>query len=284
MTAVMLALVKSPRWTLDRTAPLVLAVALSISVLAACRQESPTSRTGVAVREVSVAAAADLKFVLDEISREFGKQNKDIRANVTFGSSGNFYSQLQNQAPFDLFLSADMEYPRKLAQQGLSLSGTEFSYAVGRLAVWVPASSPMDVRKLEINSLKNPSVRHISIANPQHAPYGRAAEAAMRSLGVYDAVKDKLVFGENVAQALQFVQTGNAEIGIVALSLAISPEVRDQGRNWEVPLDSYPRMEQGGVILKWAKDAEAARTFRAFLTSPEGRSIFKRYGFALPGE
>lgn len=284
MTAVILASLKSPRWTLYRRGRLVLAVALSFFVLAACRSESPTPRTGVAAREVSIAAAADLKFVLDEISREFGKQNKDIRAHVTFGSSGNFYSQLQNQAPFDLFLSADMEYPRKLAQQGLSLSGTEFSYAVGRLAVWVPASSPIDVQKLEINSLRNPSVRHIAIANPQHAPYGRAAEAAMRSLGVYDAVKDKLVFGENVVQTLQFVQTGSAEIGIVALSLAISPEVRDQGRYWEVPLDSYPRMEQGGVILKWAKDAEAARTFRAFLTSAEGRSIFKRYGFTLPAE
>jgi molybdate transport system substrate-binding protein len=106
----------------------------------------------------------------------------------------------------------------------------------------------------------------------------------MRSLGVYDAVKGKLVFGENVAQTLQFVQTGNAEIGIVALSLAISPEVRNQGRYWEVPLDSYPRMEQGGVVLRWAKDPDAARTFRAFLTSAEGRSIFKKYGFTLPGE
>ena len=106
----------------------------------------------------------------------------------------------------------------------------------------------------------------------------------MRSLGVYDAVKLKLVFGENVAQALQFVQSGNAEIGIVALSLAISPAVREQGRFWEIPLDSYPRLEQGGVILKWAKDADAARMFRAFLTNPEGRSIFRKYGFMLTGE
>jgi len=283
MTAVILTSSKSPRWIPNLKGHLVLAVAVSFASFAACRSENQTPRT-VPVREVSVAAAADLKFVLDEISREFGKQNEDIRVNVSFGSSGNFYSQLQNQAPFDLFLSADMEYPRKLAQQGLSLSGKEFSYAVGRLAVWVPASSHIEVQKLEISSLKNPSVRHISIANPQHAPYGRAAEAAMRSLGVYEAVKGKLVFGENVSQALQFVQTGNAEIGIVALCLALSPELRDQGRYWEVPLDSYPRMEQGGVILKWAKDAEAARTFRAFLTGSAARSIFKRYGFTLPGE
>src|SRR4051794_38176076 len=224
-------------WTPRRTSRLILTVALALPVLAGCRSQSPASGTPAADREISVAAAADLKFALDGISREFGKQNKSIRVNVTSGSSGNFYAQLQNQAPFDLFLSADMEYPRKLAEQGLSLSGTQFSYAVGRLAVWVPAGSPIEVQKLGIKSLTNPGVHHIAIANPQHAPYGRAAEAAMRSLGVYDAVKDKLVFGENVAQTLQFAQTGNAEIGIVALALAISPEVRDQGRYWEVPLE-----------------------------------------------
>jgi molybdate transport system substrate-binding protein len=260
-----------------------LTVALTVAVLAGCGSKSPDSRAG-GDREISVAAAADLKFALDETAREFGQLNQGIRVNLTFGSSGNFYSQLQNQAPFDLFLSADMEYPQKLAQQGLSLPGAGFSYAVGRLAVWVPTGSPIAVQKLEINSLRNSAVHHIAIANPQHAPYGRAAEAAMRSLGVYDAVKGKLVFGENVAQTLQFVQSGNAEIGIVALSLAVSPEVRDHGRYWEVPRDSYPRMEQGGVILKWAKDADAARKFRAFLTSPEGGSIFRKYGFSLPGE
>ena len=253
---------------------------LLLAVLAGCRGV----RTGAAHREVSVAAAADLNFALDEISRDFGKRNPGIRVNVAYGSSGNFYSQLQNQAPFDLFLSADMEYPRKLVEQGLGLPGTEFAYAVGRLAVWAPAGSPIAVQRLGIHALQHPSVTHIAIANPRHAPYGRAAEAAMRSLGVYDAVRGKLVFGENVAQALQFVQSGNAEIGIVALSLAVSPSVREQGQFWEVPLDSYPRMEQGGVILKWAKDADAARLFAAFLTQPEGRSILKKHGFMLTGE
>jgi molybdate transport system substrate-binding protein len=254
------------------------------ALLAGCRAGGPASRTGAATREVSVAAAADLKYALDEISREFEKRNKGIRVNAAYGSSGNFYAQLQNQAPFDLFLSADMEYPRKLSEQGLGLSGTEFAYAVGRLAVWAPAGSPIDVRKLGVDALKHPSVAHIAIANPLHAPYGRAAEAAMRSLGVYNSVRPKLVFGENVAQALQFVQSGNAEIGIVALSLAISPAVRERGQYWEVPLESYPRMEQGGVILKWARDPEAARSFRAFLVNSEGRSILKKYGFTLPGE
>ena len=243
--------------------------------LAGCRTE-----IGPSVQEVSVAAAADLKFALDEISREFENQHKDVRIQITYGSSGNFYSQLANQAPFDVFLSADVEYPRKLSQQGFTLDDSDFTYAVGRIVVWVPARSPINVEKLRMNALQEPNVNHIAIANPQHAPYGRAAEAAMRSLSVYELVKQKLVFGENVAQTLQFVQSGNAAIGIVALSLALSPTVREQGRYWEVPLDSYPRSEQGGVILKWAKNVDAARVFRAFLTSPEGRSILKKYGFS----
>jgi molybdate transport system substrate-binding protein len=275
---------ESPRRNAVRKRPFLLPAGLIFAVLAGCRPESQTSQTSATHQEVSVAAAADLKFALDEISREFGKQTQGIRINVTYGSSGNFYSQLQNHAPFDLFLSADIEYPRKLSEQGLSLPGTEFTYAFGRLAIWVPADSPIDVRKLGITALMHPSAAHIALANPQHAPYGRAAEAALRSLGVYDSVKPKLVFGENVAQALQFVQSGSAEIGMVALSLAISPTVREQGRFWELPLDSYPRMEQGGVILKWAKDPEATRSFRAFLTKPEGRTIFRKYGFSLPGE
>jgi molybdate transport system substrate-binding protein len=235
-------------------------------------------------REVSIAAAADLKFALDEILGQFGKQYQDIHVNVSYGSSGNFYSQLINQAPFDLYLSADLEYPRKLANEGLTLPGSEFLYAVGRIAVWTPASSPIDVERLGMSSLNHATVTHIAIANPQHAPYGRAAEAAMRSLGVYDTAKPKLVFGDNVAQALQFVQSGNAQIGIVALSLALSPTIRPEGRFWEVPLEKYPRMEQGGVILKWAKDPDAARALRTFLTGADGRSVLKRYGFFLPEE
>jgi molybdate transport system substrate-binding protein len=203
---------------------------------------------------------------------------------VAYGSSGNFYSQLQNHAPFDMFLSADMEYPRKLAQQGLCQPGSEFAYGIGRIVVWAPADSPIEVEKLGVNALRHPSVTHIAIANPLHAPYGRAAEAALRSMGVYSSIQRKLVFGDNVAQTLQFVQSGNAEIGIVAMSLAVTPALRNLGRYWVVPLDKYPRLEQGGVILKGAKNAGAASQFKSFMTSPEGRAIFRQYGFYLPGE
>lgn len=253
--------------------------ALALVVSVACSTDPTAGR-----RRVSIAAAADLKFALDQVVADFAKLHPGIRVDVTYGSSGNFYAQLQNQAPFDLFLSADMEYPARLIREGLTLPGTEFTYAVGRLAVWVPADSAIDPRKLGIHALQDPAVIHIAIANPQHAPYGRAAEAAMRSLGVYESIRQKLIRGENVAQTLQFVQSGNAQIGIVALSLAISPSVRAQGRYWEVPLESYPRMEQGGVILKWTKEAGAARSFRAYLTGLEGRSTLKSFGFTLPGE
>ena len=153
-------------------------------ILSGCRSESITPQAAPPARDVSVAAASDLKFALDDIVQQFEKEDKGIRVNVAYGSSGNFYSQLANQAPFDMFLSADLEYPRKLSQQGLTLPGSEFTYAVGRIVVWAPASSPIDVEKLQMSALKHPTVRHIAIANPKHAPYGRAAEAAMRSMRV----------------------------------------------------------------------------------------------------
>lgn len=237
-----------------------------------------------ASKEIFVAAAADLKFAMEEIIREFQKDHSKIAVKITYGSSGSFYSQLLNEAPFDLFFSADIGYPRKLNEQGLTLPGTEFLYAVGRLVIWVSKSSPTDLGQLKMEALRNESVHHVAIANPKHAPYGKAAEEAMRSLGVYESVKNKLVYGENVAQTLQFVQSGAAEIGIVALSLALAPTVHTQGRYWEIPLEAYPRMEQGGVILKWAKDLQAAQSFREFVTGPKGRSIFMRYGFYLPGD
>jgi molybdate transport system substrate-binding protein len=235
-------------------------------------------------REVRVAAASDLKFAMDEVVQEFQKDHPETAVKVTYGSSGNFYSQLSNQAPFDLFLSADIGYPRKLSEQGLTLPGTEFLYAIGSIVVWVPTSSPIQVERLKMEALRHDSVRHIAIANPKHAPYGKAAEAALRSSGIYEAVQSKLVLGENISQTFQFVQSGNAEIGIVALSLALAPSVKEQGRSWKVPLDAYPRLEQGGIILKWAKDMEAVQSFRKFVMGSKGRPLLKAYGFILPGE
>ena len=207
-----------------------------------------------------------------------------VDVDASYGSSGTFYAQLLNQAPFDVFLSADLEYPRQLAARGLTLEGGEFQYAVGRLVVWVPSSSSLDVGHTGLQGLAAASIARVSIANPDHAPYGRAAVAALHSAGVYDAVRPKLVFGENVAQALQFVQSGAADAGIVALSLALAPAARDAGRYAEIPLDQYPRIDQGGTILKWAADVDAARALRAYVLSADGRAVLRQYGFFLPNE
>jgi molybdate transport system substrate-binding protein len=231
--------------------------------------------------ELTVAAAADLKFALDELASEFRSKHPAITVRISYGSSGNFYAQLQNRAPFDLFFSADIDYPRRLADAGLAQNTNVFLYAVGRIVVWMPTNSPIDVEKLGIESLLAPSVRKIAIANPRHAPYGVAAVAAMKSLKVYDQVEPRLVYGENIAQTAQFVQSRSADVGVIALALAISPQMRDTGRYWEIPLDAYPRMDQGGIILKWTKEPEAARAFRDFVLGEHGRAVLKRYGFFL---
>jgi molybdate transport system substrate-binding protein len=227
-----------------------------------------------------IAAAADLRYALGDVVKDFRQRHAEIRIEPTYGSSGMFYAQLASRAPFDLYLSADVQYPRKLSEQGLTLPGSDFTYADGRIVLWTGNASGVDVARLGMDALRQPAVRHIAIANPAHAPYGRAAEAALRSLGIYDAVQGKLVMGENISQAFQMAQSGAAEVGIVALSLAIAPGAVGQGHYWEVPRDAYPRIQQGGATMKWTKNPEAARAFRAFLLAPEGRAILKRYGFS----
>jgi molybdate transport system substrate-binding protein len=230
---------------------------------------------------VRVAAAADMNVALAELITRFGASH-DVDVSVAYGSSGTFYAQLLNQAPFDMFLSADVAYPNQLAARGLTLPQSEFTYAIGRLALWAPSSSPLDVERDGLQALTGASIAHVAIANPAHAPYGRAAVAAMRAAGVYDAVSPKLVLGENVAQAMQFVQSGSAEAGLVALSLALAPAVKGKGRLFEIPDSTYPRLEQGGTILKWAVDVDAARALRGFLLSADGKAILKQSGFSLP--
>jgi molybdate transport system substrate-binding protein len=231
-------------------------------------------------QEIRVAAAADLKFALDELDAQYEKQ-AGKKIDVSYGSSGNFFAQIQNGAPFDLLLSADIEYPRKLAAAGLAEPGTLYEYAVGRIVIWMPADARADPAKLGWKALLEPGVERIAIANPEHAPYGRAAVAALRNAGVYEQVRRRLVYGENIAQAAQFVASGSAQAGILALSLAVSPPMRD-GKRWEIPADMHPPIEQGAIILKSSKDKEGARAFLAFLKSDAGRKILESYGFVLP--
>jgi molybdate transport system substrate-binding protein len=255
------------------------AVLLAVALSAACGGPAQTPPARGTVR---VAAAADLNAAFDDLIMRFTAAH-DVDVSVSFGSSGTFYAQLVNGAPFDLFLSADVAYPNQLASRGLTIPQSEFTYAVGRIVVWAPAASPLDVAHDGLQALTRASVSHVAIANPEHAPYGRAAVAAMQSAGVYEQVKSKLVIGENIAQAMQFVQSGAAEAGIVALSLAMAPNAQSKGKMFEIPTGAYPRLEQGGTILKSAADLDAARAFRGFLLSADGQEILKKYGFAPPG-
>jgi molybdate transport system substrate-binding protein len=231
-------------------------------------------------QEIRIAAAADLKFAMGELTVEFEKQS-GTKVNVTYGSSGNFFSQLQNGAPFDLFFSADIEYPKKLEAAGLAEPGTLYEYAVGRIVIWTPADAKVDVSKHGWKTLLDASVEKIAIANPEHAPYGRAAVAALQNAGIYESVKSKLVYGENISQAAQFVQSRNAQAGIVAMSLAVSPAMHD-GKRWEIPAEMHPAIEQGAIVLKGAKNKELARAFLEFVKSAAGGAILTKYGFAFP--
>ncbi len=255
-----------------RTAVAVLLLALA-GTAGGCRRapDVPTLR---------IAAAADLRFVLDDLVALFGRQGKDAACVMTYGSSGNLFTQLVNHAPFDVYLSADVDYVRQLAARDLIVPGSAFTYAFGRLVLWVPAGSPLEIDTLGLRSLEAPGVARVAIANPEHAPYGRAAEAAMRAAGVYDQVLGKVVSGDNVSQALQFVDSGAAQAGLVSLSLALAPQMAGKGRFVEVPGALYPPIEQGGAILRWAANPDLAERFRAVLLSEAGRAILRRHGLA----
>ncbi len=230
--------------------------------------------------EITVAAAADLTFAFKDVAAKFQAQTGDAMK-LSFGSSGNFFSQIQNGAPYDLFFSADISYAKKLEAAGLIEPGTLYEYAIGKIVLWVPSASKLEVSKgLEV--LTDPAIHKIAMANPEHAPYGRAARAAMQKEGVYDQIKGKIVLGENISQTAQFVQSGNAEIGIIALSLALAPTMKDKGRYFEIPADYYPAIEQAAVVLKSSKKKELAKKFIAFLRQPDMIELMQRYGFVVP--
>ncbi|MGA2115847.1 MAG: molybdate ABC transporter substrate-binding protein [Bryobacteraceae bacterium] len=245
-------------------------------LLAACSRASKHD-------SLRIAAAADLRFAFPALSQRFHATHPETTLAPVYGSSGNYYSQIRNGAPFDVFLSADVEYPKRLVAEGAAVADSLFLYGTGRLVVWVPAQSPLDLDRLGIHALEDPSVHHAAIANPLHAPYGRASEAALRSLGVYDRIAPKLVMGENIAQTFEFVESGSAEAGLVAESLTLAPAMRGKGRTWEIPADAYPPLEQCGVILSRAAASPAAAQFRAWMMGPEARAILTQYGFSLPG-
>ncbi len=229
--------------------------------------------------ELTIAVASDLNFAIKELVAKF-EAEKGAKIKLSLGSSGNFFAQIQNGAPFDLYLSADMGYPKKLEEAGLTVPGTLYRYAVGRIVVWAPQISHLDMGKGP-DLLRDPGIKKISIANPKHAPYGRAAVSALNYFKLYDLTKDRLVLAENISQAAQFVESGAADLGIIALSLALAP-VMKSGRYWEVPSEAHPVLEQGAVILKRSTNQELAKQFLEFMKDSEGQEIMRRYGFTLP--
>jgi len=235
--------------------------------------------SAAAAQQLRVAAAADLQFAMKDLAASYEAKTKQSVA-VTYGSSGNFSTQIENGAPFDLFFSADISYPQKLIDAGLADRQTLYSYAFGRLALWAPAGSHLNLAEKGFPALLDPQIQKIAIANPEHAPYGRAAVAALQKAGIYDRVKSKFVFGENISQAAQFVQSGNAQVGIVALSLAISPAMQN-GDRWLVPAELHPPLEQAAVVISASKNKMAAAPFLDFVKSSEGKEILARYGFTM---
>jgi molybdate transport system substrate-binding protein len=231
-------------------------------------------------QEITVAAAADLQFVMQDIATRFQAESaKSVK--LIYGSSGNFAQQLQNGAPFDMFFSANIDYPRQLEAAGLTEQGSFYQYATGKIVIWVPNDSKLDVNS-GLKALLDPAVKKIAIANPQHAPYGKAAVAALQKEKIYDRVKDKFVLGENISQAASFVVSGAADVGVVALSLALSPNMKDKGRYAEVPPTDYPPIEQACVVMKSSRNKSIAAEFEKFIQSPAIRELFEGYGFAIP--
>ncbi len=233
--------------------------------------------------ELTVAAAADLNSALTEIAAGFKKQT-GITVKLSFGASGALAQQIQNGAPFDLFFSADTDYPKQLADAGQAEASSLYRYAVGGLVLWVPADSPLDVEHKGMNVLADPAAKKIAIANPQHAPYGRAAVAAMKHVRLYDQVSDRLVMGENVSQAAQFVESGNAQVGFVALAHVTALAMQGKGRYWQIPAEAYPPLDQGLMIISRSRRKKQAAAFVEYIKTSESANILSRYGFTLPAQ
>ena len=231
--------------------------------------------------QLVVAAAADLSSALKDVANDFEKKT-GVQVQLSFGASGALTQQIQNGAPFDVFFSADMDYPKQLIAANDADASTLYQYGVGKLVLWVPADSTLDVEHKGMDILLDNSIKKIAIANPQHAPYGRAAVAALKHAGLYDRVSDRIVMGENVSQAAQFAESGNAQAGFVALAHAKAPSMQGKGKYWEVPQDYYPPLAQGVVVISRSQHKNEAQKFLEYVKTKEAADTLRKYGFSLP--
>jgi len=251
------------------------------SLLAALVLLAAPPLTQGATKTLNVAVAANLKDAAAELKKTFQADRPGVEVALTFGASGAFFAQIQNGAPFDVFLSADSEYPAKVVAAKLGAKADERVYAFGKLVAWLPPGSTLDLDKKGLAALADPAVKRIAVANPAVAPFGRATEAAFKSAGVYEAVKDKLVLGTSVGQTAQFATTGAANVAFLPYSLTFGKELSG-GKIFFVPETLYPKVEQSGIVLSAAKDPVLARAFLALITGEQGRAILSRYGYGLP--
>jgi len=233
--------------------------------------------SGVQAQTVMVAVAANFTEPMQDIATAFDEEtgNKTV---LSFASSGKFFAQIKNGAPFDVFLSADTAKPLALEQDGLSVKDSRFTYAQGGLILWSPKVGFVNSQNPDV--LKTGQFKHLSLANPKLAPYGKAAVETLNNLDIYDDVATKIVMGENIAQAYQFVATHNAQLGFVALSQVMKQGKLSSGSGWIVPKDLYSPIRQDAVLLKKAKDNDAAKALLDFLKSDKALAIIESYGYS----
>lgn len=236
--------------------------------------------TAAGTEKLTIAAASDLKFAMDELVAKFKKAHPGASVEVVSGSSGKFFEQIVNAAPFDLFFSADTRFPQQLIEKGMAVPEVHL-YGRGQLVLWTAGKNGGN---LTLQSLSNPAVKKIAIANPKHAPYGMRAQEALVREGLWDKLQDKLVLGENIAQTAQFAESGAADVGIIALSLAVSPGLNSKGSYSKVPENLYSPLDQGFVLLKSGESKALAKSFAQYVDSAPARAVFRSYGFLLPGE
>lgn len=258
--------------------PPVLFSLLVIACSSPNKNQPASNQTNKETSALHVAAAADLRYALDSLVVVFAKQQPAVKVEVTYGSSGKFYEQIRQGAPFDVFFSADSNYPKQLDSLKLT-AAAPVPYATGQLVLW---SKTLDPNSQGIQTLLNPQVRKIAIANPKHAPYGKKAVEVLHHYKLYDQVQPRLVLGENIAQTANYAATGAADIGILALALALSPELKKQGRYYLIPADAHTPLNQSFVVLKKAASATTASEFTQFIGSAPAQKVLQGYGFTLP--
>ena len=229
---------------------------------------------------VSVAAAANLVYALDALNAEFAKAAPDVKVTTATGASGSLVAQIKNGAPFDVFLSADLDYPRALAKAGQADEKSLVTFATGRLVLWT--TQPGVELKSIADTVRSPGVKKLAIANRDSAPYGRAAQQALEKLGAWADAQPKLVVGENITQTAQFVETGNADAGFVALSLVLAPNLKTKGRWLEVSPDLYSSLAHGAVLTTRGAANPAAKKYLEFLSSNAAKKILRDFGYGVP--